>query len=87
MDAHLLVRGADVVTGDTIEQLDVAVEGGVITAVGRDLPVTSSEETVDGRGRLLVPGFIDLHAHTALRTFDDPYLEPKIAQGFTTELL
>ena len=36
---------------------------------------------------MLCPGFIDLHAHSALVSFDDPYLTPKLAQGFTTEVI
>ena len=42
---------------------------------------------MDGPGLLLCPGFIDLHTHSALRTFDDPFLTPKLAQGFTTEVI
>ena len=47
----------------------------------------AAREVVDGRGLMLCPGFIDLHAHSALRTFDDPFLTPKLAQGFTTEVI
>ena len=36
---------------------------------------------------MLCPGFIDLHTHSALRSFDDPFLTPKLAQGFTTEVI
>ena len=36
---------------------------------------------------MLCPGFVDMHAHSALRSFEDPLLTPKIAQGFTTELI
>ncbi len=36
---------------------------------------------------MLCPGFIDLHTHSALRSFDDPLLTPKLAQGFTTEVI
>jgi len=36
---------------------------------------------------MLCPGFIDMHAHTALEPFRDPRLEPKVAQGFTTEVI
>ena len=46
-----------------------------------------AREVVDGRGLMLCPGFIDLHTHSALRSFDDPLLTPKLAQGFTTEVI
>jgi N-acyl-D-amino-acid deacylase len=35
----------------------------------------------DADGLLLCPGFIDLHAHSALRSFEDPFLTPKLAQA------
>lgn len=87
MDVELVITGADVVDDQGVRRADVAVSGGKIIAVGPNLPIGSAAERVDGRGRLLCPGFIDLHAHSALRAFDDPLLEPKVAQGFTTELI
>jgi N-acyl-D-amino-acid deacylase len=36
---------------------------------------------------MLCPGFVDLHAHSALEPFRDPLLAPKILQGFTTEVI
>jgi N-acyl-D-amino-acid deacylase len=56
-------------------------------AVGPELPAEHAREVVDGDGLMLCPGFIDLHAHSALQPFLDPRLLPKIAQGFTTELI
>jgi len=48
--------------------VDVVIEGGIITRVG---PGAATEEmrrserarVIEGRGRLLLPGFVDLHAH------------------------
>jgi dihydroorotase len=42
---------------------DVAVCDGVISEIGRDLPVASGREIVDVSGQLVVPGLIDTHAH------------------------
>ncbi len=87
MQAELVIAGADVVDVDGARTADVAVSGGRITAVGARLPIEAAGETVDGRGLLLAPGFVDMHAHSCLQVFDDPLLEPKVAQGFTTELI
>ncbi|WP_157835675.1 N-acyl-D-amino-acid deacylase family protein [Arthrobacter sp. TB 26] len=87
METELLIAGARVVDEHGIRTADVAVDGGRITAVGPNLPVSSAGERIDGSGRLLCPGFIDLHAHSALRSFDDPLLSAKVGQGFTTELI
>jgi dihydroorotase len=41
---------------------DVAVTGGRIAAIGQDLP-GPSRESIDVRGKLVLPGLIDTHAH------------------------
>ena len=84
----LLVRGARVFPGDGPGLVtDVAVTGARIAAVGSDLPTEHAREVIAGDGLMLCPGFIDLHAHSALQPFLDPRLLPKVAQGFTTELI
>jgi dihydroorotase len=71
--------------------VDVVVERGKITLVGRDAAANVSGEkvrTVEGKGKLLLPGFIDLHAH--LREPGQEYKEDiasglaaAVAGGFT----
>lgn len=92
MNVDLVIRGADVYPGDAPpRRADVAIRGDRIVAVRprsderRDAWDTA--ESIDGTGLMLCPGFIDLHAHSALRPFSDPLLTPKVAQGFTTELI
>lgn len=88
MIADLVIRGAEVADGDhPLRVVDVAVRDGVIAAVAERLDVADVAEVVEGAGLLLCPGFIDMHAHSALEPFVRPGLEPKVAQGFTTELL
>jgi dihydroorotase len=60
------------------ERADVLVDGGVVVAVGRGLPAGERLRVIDGRGRWLVPGFVDLHAH--LREPGEEYKED-IASG------
>lgn len=84
----LLVLRARVVPGDGPERrADVGVRDGRIEAVEADLSQAQARERIEGDGLLLLPGFIDMHAHSALAPFDDPWLVPKIAQGFTSELI
>jgi N-acyl-D-amino-acid deacylase len=88
MQADLVFRGARVADGDRPPLLaDVAVSGGRIAAVAERLPLDGCGELVEAGGLLLCPGFIDMHAHSALRVFTDPLLMPKLAQGFTTEVI
>jgi 5-methylthioadenosine/S-adenosylhomocysteine deaminase len=65
MTVDLLLRNADhVVIGDgtALEHVDVAIDAGRIVAIGTDLDV-QAREVVDLRGRLLMPGLINLHTH------------------------
>lgn len=88
MDVELLIRGASVAPGDgPLRRADVAVAGSTILAVADTLEGWAASETIDADGLMLCPGFIDMHAHTALQPFRDPLLTPKVAQGFTTELI
>ncbi|MDR2280541.1 MAG: amidohydrolase family protein, partial [Gordonia sp. (in: high G+C Gram-positive bacteria)] len=45
------------------EPVDVAVVDGEITEIGSGLTAPDGAETVDGRGGILLPGFVDLHTH------------------------
>ncbi len=88
----LLIRGAEVYPGDAAPFLgDVGVaDGSIVLVTDRhkdDAGRSDAAELVDGSGLMLCPGFIDMHTHSGLRTFDDPLLTPKLAQGFTTEVI
>ena len=94
MTLDLLIHGATVVPGDgPAFTADVSVAGGTIVAAEplathrHKGVLPAAAETVDGTGLLLCPGFVDLHAHSALSPFVDPLQVPKIAQGFTTEVI
>ena len=65
MNVDLLLSNADhVVVGDgtSLEHASVAITDGRIVAVGSDVDV-NAHETVDLRGRLLMPGLVNLHTH------------------------
>ena len=61
--ADLLIRGGTVFTGDAAPFTgDVAIKGDRIVAVGPTLTVTAAR-TIDARGMIVAPGFIDPHTH------------------------
>lgn len=59
----LLIQNVNVLNGNNeLIETDVFVENGVVEAIGKDLRV-EADRTVDGGGKLLSPGFIDIHVH------------------------
>lgn len=79
----LVIRGGRVIDPaqglDRI--LDVAVSAGQIAALERNIPPADAVETIDARGKLVVPGLIDVHLHAR-----DAELPPKeiLSTGVTT---
>ncbi|HKW70226.1 MAG TPA: allantoinase AllB [Candidatus Dormibacteraeota bacterium] len=57
----MIVRGGTVVTARGVERADVAIQDGLITAVGRD--VDADGEEIDATGLHVFPGGIDSHVH------------------------
>lgn len=62
----LLIKNGTVVNSDTSFTADVAVKGGKITAVGRDLDESGATRVVDAAGKLVIPGGVDTHVHLTL---------------------
>ena len=90
--AHLITNVL-VVDGDGArpEPADVRLEGGTIVeilpaggAANRAGRPTAPDTVLDGRGRLLMPGFVDAHAHTDGRLFDPEVQLALLRQGVTT---
>ncbi len=81
----LLLRGGRVIdgTGGPSIDADVAISGDRIAAVG-DLAAWSATETMDVSGRVVAPGFIDVHTHDDRLVLDTPGMAPKISQGVTS---
>ncbi len=62
---------------------DVAVLDGVIVAVGAHVEGDAAE-TIDARGLIVTPGFVDIHTHYDGQATWDPVLEPSASHGVTT---
>jgi N-acyl-D-amino-acid deacylase len=82
----LVLRGAMVFdgTGAPGIEADVAVVGDRIQEVGRIAARGSTE--VDLRGKVLAPGFIDIHTHADLPLLANPRAENRLLQGITLEV-
>ncbi|HPP68938.1 MAG TPA: amidohydrolase, partial [Clostridiales bacterium] len=51
---------------DVKENMYVGVENGIINFVGEKKPDKKYETEIDGSGKLLAPGFFNLHSHAAM---------------------
>lgn len=71
--------------GNPIREGELAVSGGRIAAIGRDLG--PARDTVDAQGRVLAPGIVDLHTHFDAQLTWDPYATPSVALGCTTVVI
>src|SRR5438132_4472437 len=84
---ELILVGGEVVdgSGGHAYRADVGLGAGRIVAVG-DLGVADASRRIDVSGRVVCPGFIDMHAHSDLSLLVQPTGDSKLQQGVTTEV-
>ncbi|MBM3827257.1 MAG: amidohydrolase family protein [Actinobacteria bacterium] len=68
-------------TGSPGRPADVRLEDGRITDIGANL---DGDAVIDASGRVVAPGFIDIHTHYDAQVFWDPALTPSCFHGVTT---
>jgi len=83
----IVIRNGRIIdgTGSPWYAGDVAIRGGRIAAIGHlaDVP---TRRTIDARGMVVAPGFIDMLGQSELTILVNPHLPSKIFQGITTEI-
>lgn len=79
----IVIKGGTLVdgTGSPGIRRDVLIRGDRIEAVGENL---SGDTVIDATGRVVAPGFIDIHTHYDAQVFWDPALTPSCYHGVTT---
>src|SRR5687767_784194 len=79
----LVIRGGRVVdgTGRRAFEADVAVRGDRVVRVGRVPASARAGRTVDARGLVVAPGFIDLLGQSEQNVLIDPRAMSKVMQG------
>ena len=62
----LLIKGGHVIdaANDIDAQMDLAIAGRVVAAVEPEIPECHARRVVDASGMYVIPGLIDIHAHT-----------------------
>src|SRR6201996_193069 len=86
-DFDLVIRNGTIVDGSgaATYEGDVGIIGNRIAAVG-DVSGSRSEE-IDARGKLVTPGFVDIHTHYDAQAVWDDHLAPSAWHGVTTVVM
>jgi N-acyl-D-aspartate/D-glutamate deacylase len=87
MEFDLVIRGGKLAdgTGAALREADVAVRNGTIAAVGPGLG--RGREEIDAKGKLVTPGFVDIHTHYDGQATWDARLNPSSWHGVTTVVM
>ncbi len=86
--AHdIVIRGGNIADGTGAEPVrgDLAIDNGLITAVGK--VEGKGKQEIDADGHLVTPGFIDLHTHLDAQIGWEPTMTPVSWHGVSTALM
>ena len=80
----VLIQGGTIVdgTGEAPRQADLGIRDGRIVAIGQ--VDEEARETIDASGKVVSPGFVDVHTHYDAQAFWDGTLSPSPYHGVTT---
>jgi N-acyl-D-amino-acid deacylase len=83
----LVIRGGTVIdgSGNPAQDADVAVRAGHIIEIGKIN--ASGVEEIDARGKIVTPGFVDIHTHYDGQATWDPEMAPSAWHGVTTAVM
>jgi N-acyl-D-amino-acid deacylase len=84
--ADLILRGGTIIdgTGRPRYPADVAVAGDRIAAIGPKLTKATGVREIDVSGKIVAPGFVDVHTHDDRALLASPDMAAKASQGVTT---
>jgi len=84
----LKITGGRIVdgTGAPAFEGEVAIKDGKIAAVGASVPGDAAQ-TIDAKGRIVTPGFVDVHTHYDGQVTWDDLLDPSGGHGVTTVVM
>lgn len=84
----LVIHGGRLIdgTGNPWFYGDVAVKGGKIAKIGRINPA-SGKRAIAAKGRVVTPGYIDMHTHSDQPLVADGNAESKVRQGVTLDII
>ena len=83
----ILIKNGTLIDGSREKRYDadLLIEGDKIVKIGEINEEV--DRVIDATGKIVAPGFIDTHSHSDLKVLVEPFIEPKLRQGITTEVL
>jgi N-acyl-D-amino-acid deacylase len=89
--ADLVIRNADLVDGSGAPRrpADIVVDGGRVTEVleAGTATTATAARVLDADGRLVTPGWVDVHTHYDAQVSWDPWVTPSSWHGVTTVVM
>lgn len=84
---RILIKNGTLIDGSREKRYDadLLIEGDKIVKIGEING--EADVVIDATGKIVAPGFIDTHSHSDLKVLVEPFIEPKLRQGITTEVL
>lgn len=81
----ILIRNGKIIdgTGNSWYYADIAVKDGKIISIQKNINAAASK-TIDAKGLIVAPGFIDVHGHIEGGVFENPSAHNYIYDGVTT---
>jgi N-acyl-D-amino-acid deacylase len=82
---NLVIRNGEIIdgTGAPRRKADIAIKGARFAAIGAPGTLKSDNE-FDARGKIVAPGFVDVHTHDDTALIENPAMTMKASQGVTT---
>ena len=84
----IVIKGGTIIDGLQTPRYksDVAIKDGHIAQIG-NIPASEGAEVVDATGKMVVPGFVDLHTHYDSQVFWDPWCTMSGWHGVTSVVI
>ena len=85
----LVIKGGMIIDGMQTPRYrgDIGVRDGMIVEIGSNIAVAGAKQVIDAKGKIVAPGFVDLHTHYDSQLFWDPWCTLSGWHGVTSVVI